>query len=211
MESFSNVTFDELEVGRSMTVSRTLAKTDIELLVFASGDTNALELENGDTAAPAPGTRASGAGASALFSYLLNRRLPGPGTHIAAESLEYHGDFAVGDTLTATVTVTEKRADGHVVLLDCLCINQTGDAIVTGTARVVAPTERVTYNKIATPEVVFRRNDVFAIIIKACENIPPVSCAIAHPCDRDSLLGPIEAARLGIITPENMPRRLGLL
>jgi len=29
----------------------------------------------------------------------------------------------------------------------------------------------------------------------------PVRCAVVHPCDRDSLLGPLEAARRGLITP----------
>jgi len=201
MESLDNVTFDEIDVGRSLTVSRTLAKTDLELLAFASGDTNPLELEVGAGAASEPGAGVSAAGASVFFSYLLNRRLPGPGTRITAESFEYHCGFGVGDTLTATVTVTEKRAEGRQVVLDCRCVNQAGDTVVAGTATVVAPTERASYSRLATPQVILRRNDVFAIIVKACESIPSVSCAIAHPCDRDSLLGPIEAARAGIITP----------
>jgi phosphate acetyltransferase len=31
--------------------------------------------------------------------------------------------------------------------------------------------------------------------------MPPVGCAVVHPCDRDSLLGPLEAARRGLIVP----------
>ena len=34
-----------------------------------------------------------------------------------------------------------------------------------------------------------------------CDGMPPVVCAVVHPCDRDSLLGPLEAARRGLITP----------
>ena len=30
---------------------------------------------------------------------------------------------------------------------------------------------------------------------------PPVVCAVVHPCDRDSLLGPLQAARRGLIDP----------
>ncbi len=33
---------------------------------------------------------------------------------------------------------------------------------------------------------------------RAC---PPVTCAVVHPCDRDSLAGPIEAAKRGLIVP----------
>jgi len=49
--------------------------------------------------------------------------------------------------------------------------------------------------------VILRRTDKYARLMKRCEPLPPVSCAVAHPCDRDSLLGPIEAAKLGLIIP----------
>ncbi|MFO0949113.1 MAG: bifunctional enoyl-CoA hydratase/phosphate acetyltransferase [Planctomycetota bacterium] len=46
-----------------------------------------------------------------------------------------------------------------------------------------------------------RRGDGFVRLFAACENIPPVRCAIVHPCDRESLLGAVEAARRKIIEP----------
>jgi len=49
--------------------------------------------------------------------------------------------------------------------------------------------------------VILRRTDKYAKLMKKCEGLPPVACAVAHPCDRDSLLGPIEAAKLGLIDP----------
>jgi phosphate acetyltransferase len=54
---------------------------------------------------------------------------------------------------------------------------------------------------VATPEVMLRRTDNFARLLKRCEGSQPVLCAIVHPCDRDSLLGPVEAARRGLINP----------
>jgi len=54
---------------------------------------------------------------------------------------------------------------------------------------------------VATPEAMPRRTDSFAKLLKRCEGLPPVVCAIVHPCDRDSLLGPIEAARRELIEP----------
>ena len=53
----------------------------------------------------------------------------------------------------------------------------------------------------AAPELVLRRGDKFAPIFKACEALPAVTCAVVHPCDRDSLLGPIESAKRGLIIP----------
>ena len=38
-------------------------------------------------------------------------------------------------------------------------------------------------------------------LIERCESLPPVPTAIAHPCDRSSLEGAVDAARLGLIVP----------
>jgi len=64
---------------------------------------------------------------------------------------------------------------------------------------VAAPTQRIAYSNLATPELILRRNDVFSKILLRCQSLPPVKCAVVHPCDRDSLLGPIEAAKRGLI------------
>jgi phosphate acetyltransferase len=46
-----------------------------------------------------------------------------------------------------------------------------------------------------------RRTDKYARLMKKCQPLAPVTCAVAYPCDRDSLLGPIEAAKLRLIEP----------
>ena len=38
-------------------------------------------------------------------------------------------------------------------------------------------------------------------LIERCQSLPPVPTAVAHPCDRTSLEGALDAARLGLITP----------
>lgn len=199
MSTFTNVTFDEIKIGQSITVSRTLTKTDIEALAFTSGDVDAYQLSGGDDAQTGISTEA--VAAEAFFGYLLNRRLPGPGTTIVAEDLKFRGRLSVGDTMTASVTAKEKKTDGHLITFDCRCVNQSNETVALGTATVIAPTQRVVYADIATPEIIFRRTDVFARLIKSCEGLPPVKCAVVHPCDHDTLVGPIEAAKQKLITP----------
>jgi phosphate acetyltransferase len=199
MNDFTNVTYDEIEIGASLTVKRTLSRTEIELLAHGSGDIDPFHLDTAE-GAPPPGSVTAAVGAEAFFSYLLSRRLPGPGTRILAENLRFGARLAVGDTVTATVTATEKRPE-RVVVFDCRCTNQNDEVVVAGAATVEAPAERISYSDLATPQVILRRNDGFAPIVRACEAIPPVTCAVVYPCDRDSLLGPLEAARRSIITP----------
>jgi len=199
MNSLTNVTFDEIKVGQSISVSRTLSQSDIEALAFTSGDVDAYHLDGTNGTAPVNSTEA--VASEAFFAYLLNRRLPGPGTTIIAEDFKFRGRLSVGDVMTATVSVKEKRSEGHVLVFDCRCVNQRDEVITSGTATVVGPTRKIEYTELATPEVIFRRTDTFARLIKSCEGLPPVTCAIVHPCDHDSLVGPLEAAQRRLIVP----------
>jgi phosphate acetyltransferase len=198
----TNVTFDEIQAGASATLTRTLSPTDIEVLALVSGDADPFLVAGDGAANVRPDARSTTAvGAEALITAVLGTRLPGPGMKILRENLQYRGAIAVGDTLTATVTAKEKRVEGAEVAFTCRCVNQAGEELVTGTVSVAAPTQRVVYDEVVPPELVLRRGDAFARLFKACEGLPAVSCAVVHPCDRDSLLGPIEAARRGLIAP----------
>jgi len=199
MTSFTNTPFDRIEVGHVETVSRTLSRNDIEALAFVSGDLDPYHVDDADL--PAAGTWTEAVAAEAFISYILNRRYPGPGTRVVAVDLKFNGRLTVGDTVTATLTVRDKRADGGIVTFDCRCTQQNGEVIAAGTAAAAAPTRLMTYGDLATPEVIFRRTDAFARLIRSCESFPPVTCAVVHPCDRDSLLGPLEAARRKLIIP----------
>jgi len=106
----------------------------------------------------------------------------------------------VGDEVTGTVTALEKRPRGHQIVFDCR-ISRGDDELLAGTITVAAPTERISYTDLATPEIILRRNDGFSQLFKRCQGATPVICAVVHPCDRDSLLGPIEAAKRGLIDP----------
>jgi phosphate acetyltransferase len=198
----TNVTFDEIQPGASASLTRTLSQTDIDVLALVSGDVDPFHVKADGTAAVRPdASTTEAAGAEALIAAVLGTRLPGPGMRILRENLQFRGRIAAGDTLTATVTARERRAEGAEVAFGCRCVNQAGEELVNGTVTVAAPTQRVAYAEVVPPELTLRRGDAFARLYKACEGLPAVSCAVVHPCDRDSLLGPIEAARRGLIAP----------
>jgi phosphate acetyltransferase len=197
----TNVTFDEIEPGASASLSRTLSQTDIEVLALVSGDVDPFHVETNGAGGRRDASTIESAGAEALIAAVLGTKLPGPGMRIVRENLEFHGRTSVGDKLTATVTAREKNREGVEVVFDCRCVNQAGNELVTGTVTVAAPRERIAYAEVVPPELALRRGDAFGPLFKACAGLPPVPCAIVHPCDRDSLLGPIESAKHGLITP----------
>jgi phosphate acetyltransferase len=197
-QSYTNRTYAEIQVGESVTVARRLAQTDLEALALVSGQVDPFHIADGDE--PPTGLVVRSVGAEALVSGLLNRRLPGPGTVILSQDLRFTGTVTLGDELMATVTAREKRDEGHVILFDCRVKLGSND-VVNGTVVVQAPTMHISYSDVATPELILRHNDAFAKLLRRCQNIPPVTCAVVHPCDRDSLLGPLEAAKRGLIEP----------
>ncbi len=199
MSGYRNVTFDELEIGASASAQRALTRTEIEALVLVSGDVEPFHVEDGEES-PGELVAVDAVAVSSVISGMLERRLPGPGTRIVATRLNYSGEVRVGEELTATVTVREKHPETGLVEFDCEA--RVGERrLVSGTVVVEAPRRRIAYSDIATPEIILRRNDVFARLLRQCEPLEPVSCAVAHPCDRDSLLGALEAARRRLIVP----------
>jgi phosphate acetyltransferase len=143
---------------------------------------------------------AQAVGAEAIVSGLLNRRMPGPGTRIVAQDLRFRGKIVTGESVTATVRALKKDAIGHQVEFECTVV-QGGVELVAGTVTVEAPTKRIAYDQVATPELILRHNDALVKLLRYCEPLEAVSCAVVHPCDRDSLLGPLEAAKRGLIVP----------
>ncbi|HXH04397.1 MAG TPA: bifunctional enoyl-CoA hydratase/phosphate acetyltransferase [Candidatus Competibacteraceae bacterium] len=195
-----NLTFDEITIGASASVSRILSPADVELLAVFAGDVRRF-------ASGHPGNGIGGRaqtqalGGEVLIAALIGSRLPGPGSVILTQRLAYQGEVAVGSRLTATVSVREKHPDRQVVLLDCLCLDEQGNPLVSGEVTVQAPREKLDSVEVTLPEFSLRRHDAFGRLLQACSGLPPVSCAVVHPCDRDSLLGAVEAARRGLITP----------
>ena len=46
-----------------------------------------------------------------------------------------------------------------------------------------------------------RKHEKYERLLARCRGLPPVPCAVAHPCDESSLRGALEAAQKGLIEP----------
>ncbi len=197
-----NRTFDQIRIGDSAMMSRTLTKDDIALFATMSGDLNPTHFFD-EYASKVGLDRVAGHGmwSGSLISAVLGNQLPGPGSIYRHQDLQFVRPVVIGDTVTVKVTVKEKRDADKLVVFDCVCTNQTGQDVVTGVAEVIAPTEKISGPKAQLPEIGFRRRDGYEELIKRCADLEPVSTAVVHPCDHSSLVGPIDAAKAGLINP----------
>ena len=151
-ETICNVTYDQLQLGQSASLSQTIRAEDILGFAAVSGDTNPAHLDP-DYAEQTMfgGVIAHGMYSAGLISALLGTRFPGAGTIYLGQELQFKRPVRIGDILTVTLTVADKRDDKKIVTLDCLVSNQNGDKVVTGKATVIAPSTSIDRPLLPTP------------------------------------------------------------
>ena len=203
LDLIENHTFDELAIGQSATLTRTLTLDDIRAFAAVSGDTNPAHLDPeyaNDTLFH--GVIAHGMWGGALISAVLGTQFPGPGTIYLQQDLHFTKPVRIGDTLSVTVTVLAKEETKKRVELDCDVRNQKGDSVLHGLAKVIAPAQKVRRPKIAAPQIqLFDPEARLKSLLAMADSLEPVRCAVVHPCDAESLSGALDAAAHGLIIP----------
>jgi len=198
-----NHTFDELALGQSARLLRTLTLQDIQAFAAVSGDTNPTHLD--PQYLPhirLHGVVGHGMWGGALVSALLGTQFPGPGTIYLEQQLTFLHPVHIGDTLTVTATVLSKDDAKKAVQLDCLVTNQKDEKVLQGVAKVLAPTEKVRLPKINAPTIqLFDPQARFRELLSLADGMEPMRCAVVHPCDVGSLTGALDAARHGLMIP----------
>ncbi|WP_426313911.1 bifunctional enoyl-CoA hydratase/phosphate acetyltransferase [Methylobacterium fujisawaense] len=198
-----NRTFDEIAVGDTASLTRTLQAQDISLFALASGDVNPAHLDRDYAATDRfHGVIAHGLWGGSLISAVLGTELPGPGTVYLSQSLRFLHPVRIGDTVTARVTVRAKEAADQRVRLDCVCLNAQGETVITGEAEVLAPADKVRRPRVLLPEVHLHERGVhWKPMIAAARRFAPALTAVVHPCDAVSLEGARAAREAGLIVP----------
>ncbi len=203
MQYIENKTFDEIAIGDSADLTRTLTAADVNLFTTMSGNVNPDHIDTGlATGETFHQIISHGMWGGTLISTVLGSELPGPGTVFLNQSFDFHGAVGVGDTVTVTVTVTAKDDATKSVTLDCKCTNGGDRLVISGTALVTAPVDKIRRPS-ATPEdaILRKAGAAFRELIAATAPLDPIRTAVVHPCDGNSLGGAFEARDQGLIEP----------
>jgi phosphate acetyltransferase len=191
----TNYTFDEITIGDSASLTRSIKHNDIAQFTLFFDDFNPTYLG-------LPGTLTiRNMLGGALVSAILGTRLPGPGTIYVAQSLRFLRQIAAGDSLTTTVTVRDKHPETKSIVLDCVCVDGTDSTVMTGVAEVIAPTEKLSVRAPTLNDLRSPRRDKYDQLIARCHGLQPVATAVAYPCSEASLAAAVEAANAGMIRP----------
>jgi len=203
MDYVENRTFDEIKVGDTANLVRTLTRDDISLFAVMSGDVNPAHVDEEYAKSDMfHEIIAHGMWGGALISTLLGTKLPGPGTIYLGQTLRFNRPVALGDTITVSVKAATKDEQKHRVTFECECVNQRGEAVIKGNAEVTAPTEKVKRPRAILPEVhLHDRGARYRQLIELTKGLAPIRTAVVHPVDRYSLLGALDAAQANLIVP----------
>jgi phosphotransacetylase/acyl dehydratase len=196
-----NRTFDEMAVGDSASLSHIVTQRDIDLFAAATGDVNPAHVDPAFAATDMfHHIIIHGMWGAGLISAVLGTKLPGPGTIYLGQDLRFRHPVSIGDTITATLTVAAKKAEKGDVTLDCVCTNQAGQAVITGTAETRAPRDKIKLKRAVLPAVRVDRHDRLHALLAPAAGAA-VLTAVVMPVDAASLLGAVDAARAGYIQP----------
>jgi acyl dehydratase len=149
-----NTVFEKIRIGDSAELKRTLTKKDIQLFAHVSGDVNPAHL---DVEYAEQGifhkVVAHGMWTASLISTVLGTEFPGPGTIYLSQSLKFQRPVAIGDEILVRVTVVKKFVRKPIIILACKCTNQKEAVVLTGYAKVLAPTVAVKRKAIKLPNI----------------------------------------------------------
>jgi acyl dehydratase len=127
------------KAGDSAEIKKKIEQSDIDAFANVTGDHNPVHVDEEFAKTTRFGRRiAHGMLTASLISAVLANKLPGEGCVYLGQTLQFVAPVFAGDEITARVTVKAVREDKPIVKLETICVNQRGEVVVRGEARVLS-------------------------------------------------------------------------
>ena len=127
--------YADIKIGDEASLSRTITEAHIVKFAGITGDFNPVHVDAEYAQQSMFGERiCHGMLMAGLISAVLGMQLPGPNAIDLGQDLKFTAPVKIGDTVTVTATVTEKRDDKRIIKLRTTVTNQKGEMVVDGNA-----------------------------------------------------------------------------
>jgi phosphotransacetylase len=180
---------NEISVGLAATTSHVLQEHSFDLLAALFGGSGQGRMPDAVHAMLVQG----------IVLDFINRRLPGPGCEILSQELRFAMDPVPEDQVTVQGTVVARPAEDSAIV--ALLVESPRGCLAEGSITVRLPAERVVVEPGARPDLILHRHQHLEKLMRRSAEAPPLTVAVAWPCDRDSLLGPLQAREQGAMRP----------
>ena len=142
MLALQTLYFEDLVVGMTERLSKTVASSDVVGFAEVTGDRNPIHLSEHFAAKTPFGTRiAHGLYTASLISAVLGTRLPGPGAVYISQTLNFRAPVKIGDTVDVSVAVAELMPEKCRARLTCSC-TVGAEIVLDGEALVKVPSKQ---------------------------------------------------------------------
>lgn len=130
--------YEEIQMGDTGSVSKTITETDVILYAGITGDNNPVHVNDVEAKNSRFGQRiAHGMLTAGFISAVLGTCLPGKGTIYMGQTLKFLRPVLIGDTVTALAEVIEKNDEKRQIKFKTTVTNQEGKLVVDGEAQVM--------------------------------------------------------------------------
>jgi 3-hydroxybutyryl-CoA dehydratase len=127
--------YEDIKIGDEASLTRTITEAHIVLYAGLTGDMNPVHMDAEQAEQSMFKERiAHGMLVAGLISAVLGNQLPGPNCIYLGQDLKFTAPVKIGDTVTAAVTVTDKRDDKRIITLRTIVSNQNGETVIDGNA-----------------------------------------------------------------------------
>lgn len=136
---YNKLKLEDIKIGMEVSYSQTITDTDIKKFAVISGDMNSIHLDD----EYAKNTRykkriAHGMMSASYFSALFGTKIPGEGCLYVAQSLIFKKAVYIGDTVTATIIVTNINLEKRRVFFKTFC-KVKHKVVIDGNAEIYVP------------------------------------------------------------------------
>ena len=124
--------------GDGASYVKTITADDVEAYAALTGDTNPLHLDETYAEKTRFGQRiAHGMLTAGLISTVIGTKLPGPGAIYLGQTIRFLKPVHLGDTITATATITQYDEERRRMTLETVCRNQRDEDVLVGEADIL--------------------------------------------------------------------------
>ncbi len=131
--------FEDLSVGMSANISKTVTETDVYTFAGVSMDTNPVHVNEEYAKDTMFKTRiAHGVLSASFISAVFGTRLPGPGCIYVGQTLKFKAPVRIGDTVKACVELTSLVPEKKFAVFHTWC-EVNGKVVLDGEATLMVP------------------------------------------------------------------------
>lgn len=136
-----------------------------------------------------------------MLAEVAAQDLPGPGGAVLGVDLDLHAPPKPDEEVVATLEVMSVNRASGIARLTARVTGAQGRLLAQGQLRVRPAAKPVQAAPLERAGLLLQMHPHIEAIETRAAALEPIKVAVAWPTDRDSLLGPLEAARRGLIWP----------